>query len=365
MSFSISCLTLNSNSRTDLNADLLRPASLNHRSVCSNLRNLHHETHLRATSSDQCFEQMRQISEKIGSYLVHFYADARMFVRSFISMFGSTTREDIERRINEVRQFKRVILNPDVRVTRALLKFERLSEETKNLFFYTTSSCLIELGSESSQVIREEILRECDKVISFQNVLTAVHTFFCVFSQRSSGSSVGITDGGFWGWFRRRGETMVEGAGRSERTLPPVDLNIPNTLAYRRNAIPEEVAQKGVEIARLGALFIGTIPARFKDPATLEFMAIPVFDASHTAVQNGLPALRRALADGGTIEDQLNARHHMDKESMDHHIGVGGIPRYWETRAAAVCPSCRHPVREDSLRIDTGLQDEILAFLRP
>lgn len=375
MSFSISLPTLNPTSRTDLNAGFLRPSSLNHRNVTANLRDFHHEMRLCAFTSDQCFEQVRQFSERVGRYALNFYADTRMFIRSFISMFGSTTPEDIDRRMSEVDGFQNVMVNAGG--DRAARRFDRLSEETKNLFFYTTAGYIDQFRMAQDPIkaenIRLDILRECSKVIDFQRMLSAVNTFFLAFTQRSPASSEGISEpatepGGFWGrLFRRSREAPGESVedSRSEAPRPPVDLNIPNTAPYNREAVPADIARKGDEIARLGGAFAGAIPARFKDPVTLGFMEIPVFDASHPAVQNGLTALREALAAGGSVTtNQMNARHHMDKTSLDHHIGAGGVPRWWEAHASAACPSCRHPVRVDSLKIDTGLQDEILAFLR-
>ena len=90
-----------------------------------------------------------------------------------------------------------------------------------------------------------------------------------------------------------------------------------------------------------------------------EIMTIPVFDASHPAVQN---ALRAANAAGGTSSalNNRDLRHAMEKDSLEAHMRSGGTAR---------CPTCRHPergsgIRRENLRIDTALQDEILQFLR-
>jgi hypothetical protein len=150
-----------------------------------------------------------------------------------------------------------------------------------------------------------------------------------------------------------------------------VDLNIPNTVAYVRGAIPLANQQKADEIValkvRFDALAVApAIPAVFGDNILSDIMSIPVFDASHPGVQAGLPALRAAVAGAAgavsTLSNYRTMQHMMDRDNLEACIDAG---HSW---APAKCPICRHPehggIRREYLRIDTGVQDDILRFLR-
>lgn len=390
---SISHLTAHTTSRNDFNTDFLRPSLLNNRMIVSNVHDFSYEQRVCSSTTQSCYDQLLKIPALVGEFLLHRYADTRMFIRSFSSMFGSTGPNEIDRRINEICQFRTVMQDAEVTGHRAYRRFARLSSETMDLFFYTNSSYLTQFLNETDPhkagAIRFEILRECDQVIFFQRMLTVVNTFFRVFmgSTASNQSQSGHTEapgrgsgfglGGFWEQLFGREETgfsREEGdhGGRvgservSGRPAPGVDLNIPNTVPYVQNAIPAAIQEKAGEISRLQARFTSAIPQQYQDPIMREFMEIPVFDASHPAVQSGLAALRAAMARGTGATESLsahrNARHIFEKDSLEGHI-AGGTS--W---APAKCPLCRHPehggIRRESLRIDTGLQDEILHFLR-
>lgn len=154
-------------------------------------------------------------------------------------------------------------------------------------------------------------------------------------------------------------EPVVGGPERPAATT--YNLNVPGAVAYVQNNIPADVQQKAAEINRLKPLFDAlagapAVPLIFNDPVNMEIMAIPVFDASH-------PAIQAALQGGVSSSiDNRDVRHLLDKETMEAHIAA-----HPHSYAPAKCPTCRHPehggIRRENLMIDTALQDQILAFL--
>jgi hypothetical protein len=284
-----------------------------------------------------------------------------------------------------------------------------------------------ETDPERIESIRGEILRECFRVGSYQRTMAAVNLFFHRFSgggaQTPVSSQVGQTttqaisteeesshvEPHEFNWFEWLGshfgyggheehhepvtadipwwEHLVrrhhydadhEGVSPDEVGIPVgpnvirgVDVAVPDTVAYVKDRVPTAIGQRANEIARLKPLFeaLGSppaVPGTFNDPILFEIMTIPVFDASHPAVQSGLAALRTALDSGNAVStvlnDQRGMRHTMEKDSLETHIAGG---HSW---APAKCPQCRHPehggIKREFLRIDEGLQKEILTFLQ-
>lgn len=388
---SISHLTSHIASLSDINTDFSRPS-----------HSFIHEQRLCSNMPQSCCEYLERIPKIVGEFLAHRYADTRMFIRAFSSIFGSTTRSEIERRIYEIHQFRAYVEDYQNTGQRVNRQFERLSPQAQSLFFYTNTDYMTQLRHANDTIItlpiRSEIMRECDRIISFQRMLIIVNTFYRAFT-RSGGSShsgavssafgateavssaSGATEEGFgFGslWHRifgfggmpvprEGGEEAVSTGTVPAATLPGVDLNIPNTVPYVRNSIPADVQRKANEIDGLRARFAGVRPNAFEDIAMADFISIPVFDASHPMVQTGLAGLRAALTTPGAdiraaLSNHRNGRHLVDKDSLEAHIAAGSS---W---APAKCMLCRHPehggIRREALRIDTGLQDEILEFLR-
>lgn len=170
---------------------------------------------------------------------------------------------------------------------------------------------------------------------------------------------------------RRRAEERNRAeAERVERERQAL-LSVPGTIPYSQYSIPADVQDKADEIARLSTQFEALtnhppIPQHFICPVTLSgLMKIPVFDASHRAVENAMRAAS-ALGAGPEAQTALNnrdIRHILDKDSIESHFTA-----HPHSYNPAKCPTCRHPehggMRRENLRIDTALQDEILSFLR-
>lgn len=383
----ISHLTQHTAHRNDINFP--PPSLLNTRNVTANRREFSRDQLICAATSQGCCDQVMKIPKAIGTFIVHRYADTRLFFRSFCSMFGSTTSSEIDRRVREIRGFNRVMQNPAVTGQAANAEFERLSSESRSLLFYADASYITQFQNERdparAEVIRLEIVRECAQVISFQRMLTCINTFFRSFSggeaapstrphDETPSHSLWETLARLFGLMRRSGTQVravpatPDPVGTPGGAVPNVDLNIPNTVPYVQDGIAAQIQAKAEEIIQLRSRFTSAIPAEYKHyecPASADFMAIPVFDASHPAVQAGLPNLRTALAVGSgaaVLQDHRNVRHTIDKDSLEGQIAAG------TSYAPAKCMLCRHPehggIRRGVLRIDTALQDEILQYLR-
>ncbi len=258
-------------------------------------------------------------AKKVKTFFEHRFADFRMLVKAFNAR--GVSDETVVQRMRDVDLLVNVIgtahlcagsINGDLNLIKQ--QFLRLSPDTRQLF-YNLEEYTDKGGTP------EEMLRECRQVLYFQKIFSGrVFTF------------------------------------KPRLTPGP----IPGTFKYEGHNIPAEVQEKADEINRLKAQFAllthpPRIPDLYKDPVMLECMSFPVFDSSHPAVQN-------ALNNGtSTTLNDRNLRHLMDKQSMESLFSGPG----W---VAPRCPNCRHPevgrINRDDLFIDTGMQDEILQFLR-
>ncbi len=328
-------------------------------------------------AGNDCFDCITSIPKMIGRFFTHRYADFRMFFRSYSSMGSGTSSRDIDRRINEVTQFVTVIETCGNNRNAVRERFQRLSPQVRDLFFYVDQNYIDEFVRDPSmaQEIAQEMIRECDQVISFQRQLTAVNAFYRMFSGGGGGTTTygePNTDDLRWDdWLNRlfrddfrprspRGGITTD--GHVPATTHSFNLNVPGTIPYIQSAIPDAIQQKADEINRLKNRFGAftnppAVPTIYNDIiAGDDFMALPIFDASHPAIQN-------ALSSGTTtaINDR-DARHLFDKDALEAHIRAGS------SYAPSKCPLCRHPtdggIRRQYLRIDTDLQDQILQFLR-
>jgi hypothetical protein len=318
-------------------------------------------------AASDCSKYLMSIPKAIGTFFIHRYADVRMFLRAF-SSFRSTTAA-IDTRIHEICQFRTALENCRDNRQEASTHFNSLCLETRNLFFYVNSNYLNQFHTETDpakiETIRQEIYRECQQVISFQNILLAVSSFFRFFSSSTQRSSSYVVPS----VRPAPGPTPARPTpARPARPIPSnLVLNIPNTVPYVQNAIPADVQQKADEIVRLREQFEElpsppNIPLFHEDFIMTGIIALPIFDASHPFLQDHLPTLRAAGVDAAILRDNRNRRHYLDKDSFETYFATGtsGSPKK--------CPTCRHPtdggINRAFLRIDTQLQDEILGFLR-
>jgi hypothetical protein len=339
-------------------------------------------------AGDDCFDCITSIPKMIGKFFTQRYADCIMFFRAYTSMGGGTTSRAIYRRINEVTQFMTVVETCGTNRNTVRDRFQRLSPQVHHLFFNVDQNYIDEFIHNPSQETLDEIIRECNQVITFQRQLSAVNAFYRMFVSIGGGGGAPITTdtttrlrypgqepisddfawddwGGFIrDGFRPRPPGITVGWSRSEpvTTTHAFNLNVPGTIAYDQSAIPTAVQQKAAEITHLREQFASLtnpppVPPIYNDTIMAEdFMAIPIFDASHPAVQN-------ALSSGATTAiSNRDIRHLFEKDALEAHL------RTARSYAPAKCPTCRHPadggIIRQYLRIDTALQDDILQFLR-
>ncbi len=149
-------------------------------------------------------------------------------------------------------------------------------------------------------------------------------------------------------------------ASAPTRTAPTsARPTVPGAEVYVSTAIPNAVEDKRREIIELRTRFDALqnqpqVPEEFFCPVSLEMMALPVFSVAHPAIQDALN-----LANGTERDTRLAnraLRHTLDSVSLEEMLPNG--------RNRVNCQNCRHPVTRADVRIDTVLQDEILAFLR-
>ena len=121
------------------------------------------------------FDQIASVPKSIVKFFAHRYADVRMLIRSFESMTGVPSRT-IQQRIDEVKRFISTVENCGENRNQVKESFLALSPPVRGLFFNVDEGCIDAFIKEPSNT--QEILRECNRVIEFQRMLTAVNAFF-------------------------------------------------------------------------------------------------------------------------------------------------------------------------------------------
>ncbi len=319
-----------------------------------------------------CWDYLQTIPNMIFQFVVHRYADFRMLIRSCCSMGWSLTQMDVNVRLAQLTSLKFALeLNIPPIGVQAL--FNQISDDAKDLLFYADSSYVQEYVSttdpERRETIRGEIIRECERARCLQENIYAVHhCFFSCFQACECEDES-------WGSFDDEGDDFMSsitqilrdpevlstlqeilgsndahqnqrrgGGGNVGRSARPreasnIGNDIPNTVPYNASSIPAEVRRKAARIDTLKSSNPSNTPGNFICPITQDIMSMPVFDASHPRAKE-LP----------------QNRHPIDQSSLEGYLTSTDIPK---------CVTCRHPENGSMahLRIDTGLQDQILSFL--
>ncbi len=292
---------------------------------------------------------------KVSRVFSRIYADLWMFARSLSTLSAKT--EDVDQRIKALKQFSQVLETARDNPQLAKESFDRLSAQTRSLFFVGNRKDV-----QANLIQMKQMAWECRRVLFFQRVILEIRSVFM-----KKGATVQ----------QRPPEppTQIEPLALQppDLTYRGVDLNIPGTIAYVAENIPESVRLKASEIDQLSDLFEQLpspfeIPRGFRCPVTLGFMRIPLFDASHKNVQDQLPQLRIALAartgEEMALERHRTLRHHIDADSFESQLASAEA----DWAPAAKCVICRHPddgpVDRHFFRIDAALQEEIRTFLR-
>ncbi|MBS0620368.1 MAG: hypothetical protein JSS61_02795 [Verrucomicrobia bacterium] len=113
-------------------------------------------------------------------------------------------------------------------------------------------------------------------------------------------------------------------------------------VPYDRNDIPDAIQARADEIrSLLQRVSSPEIPSDMRDPIRLDYMEIPVFDASHRLIYNDV--------------NNLALRHTLDHTSMEQNIAGEN----------SNCPICRNlQLDRETLMIDVALQERILNHLQ-
>jgi hypothetical protein len=315
------------------------------------------------------FDNLLWIPKAIGEFFVHRYADLRMGIRACSSM-SSLTSEVCAERVRQVTRLKEAVESSGGFKTAASAIFNRTDPAVKNLFFYVDSRYLQEFVRETDlekeESIRQEIFRECDRVVCLQNTLCKVTSFFRYWCSWMFGAENNTENSpraeerpqGREPVFMTRAPSGVPVRAPSGRTGAPAPSPVAiagsrPAVPYVKNHIPADVRMRADQIRRLAPLYESMrpcpapIPDHFECLVSTGIMQIPIFDATH-ALNMGNRA-NRHLIDYTTYEQML----------------VSSRSEPWPPPC---CPQCRHPggrrgMSPEHMRIDVALQTEILAFL--
>ncbi len=159
-------------------------------------------------------------------------------------------------------------------------------------------------------------------------------------------------------------EQLKNGLKDVREFLNPAD-RLPTDLAcfqlvgpkYVKNKIPEEIQKKSIKIDKLKRAIESfhnppSIPERFQCPLVYDTMKIPAFDSSHPYIQRLWDKVKDGSWTASEAPIDWSLFHIMDLATIECAISENNH-----------CPTCRHPIQEENLRINTGLQNEILHFL--
>jgi hypothetical protein len=330
---------------------------------------------LHAHAAGGCFDQLLWVPKAIGEFVVHCYADLRMFIRSCCSMSGLTSEECTER-VRQIIRLKEAVGSSGYAKTAVRAVFNRTDPVVRNLFFYADGNYLREFIQETDiekeGSIRQEIFRECDRVICFQNTLCRITTFFKAWCGWIFGCSRNQERRSVHSESPPRerepapaprasyGVPVRAPSGRTVVSTTPAAPATPaaatQPVPYIKNEIPADVRQRAAQIKRLAPLYERMrprppIPEHYECLVTTGIMEIPVFDSSH-------PSAMGSRAN----------RHLIDYTTYEQMIVSHRSPPY----PVACCPQCRHPqpdpqrlgMLSQNMRIDVVLQKEILQFLQ-
>ena len=302
------------------------------------------------TASD-FMEEFKKTCARAAKFFSHVYADIRLFIRS-CSKVPSLSREGaLTATRNEIERFRDRCRLPAREHVDTAQEFRNLSSVTRELFYRIDEDFLIKYRRESSPEARNEmkneITRECDRILQYQRV---VYFFSLLFQSTRGGPATER------GWVPSSSPSRAPGV-----TVNGVRIDIPGTVAFTQNAISADVQRKAAEIEVLIRKFDvlpnpPKSPESYLCPILCDFMKIPVFDASHPSVQASLAT----PPDAGNLNNSLEAHR-----TVRHTIESSAL---LSLTTPGKCPSCRHPrdggMRREYMRINTQLQDEILQFLR-
>ncbi len=363
---------------------------------------------------NDCFDCVKMVTKAIGTFFSHGYADFRMFWRACSSIGGTTTTADIHRRIDEVNQFRTVLMDRNNQrvgnVHRARDSFVQLSSQTRGLFFYVDDQYMQRYvnvtGTEFTNMLHE-ILRECDRVISYQRTLTSVNVFFQRFSGRTipAGTQPGVpggtttfgggvtTDGFDWDywwnnfWGRGGGgggrpsgvpvttdgttiprdvllASAIPGAVKypqapipaalqanwdreyRERVTHPTSMLVPHPepiIQFFEDQLPQIVRDNAAEIRRLKTRYVAD--PRFPEDDYVDIISSDIMDIPVFDASH--PEFLAALQATHSGSAALTI---LDNNVIKHPIDISSMVSHLLTRrsqgARANCVACRHPENE-------------------
>jgi hypothetical protein len=311
-----------------------------------------------AGANDDC---LTDLAQRVSKWFSRRYADARMFFRALQSL-GATDAE-ITRRINTVIQFRDQIptinssLAGNQRIQAIYRGFGQLDAQVASLFFNVDGDYIQQLGQDSIEIRlskEEEMIRECDRVIYFQQLLTPFHRLFTSDEPQSAEPSAP----------RERARPAQPSSPQTA-----ISAEIPGAVPYYRYNIPPEIQARAARITELRERL--GIDVVFSDEyacgISREPMALPIFLRSHPQIQDARRVLleaNRDVAAGRQTDAQAiqNAQADLNNRSLRHLLDAESFENYM-SRNGRSCPACREFIIGGEMMIDVALQQQILDFL--
>jgi hypothetical protein len=135
---------------------------------------------LASAAQSGCLECLQVIPQQIKLFFSHRYADFRLFFRAFASMARGIDLAMINRRIEQLRNFLALLSNPQCSREQVVQRFADLTD-VHSLFFYVDQNYVQRLATsqdEAAEAIRQEMIRECQRAISYQLALITVCSLY-------------------------------------------------------------------------------------------------------------------------------------------------------------------------------------------
>lgn len=189
------------------------------------------------------------IAMKVKVFFTHAYADCRMFFRAFSSLARSVTVDDIDRQMDALHEFKIIVENCCSDRQLVSDSFNQLSPSNHNLFFLVdqgyTQQFVLEKDATKIEDMKKEILRECDRIFNFQLIMLGIKSVFRRTLPPSSQPNTIPTSSA------TQMQSTTATAGSASRTQTGSNVNIPGTMAYVAENIPQDIKDKARAITEL------------------------------------------------------------------------------------------------------------------
>lgn len=323
---------------------------------------------------------IKEIHRLFADAVVKFFnqrnADFQLFKRAFVSMGNGATPEDIQQNRDALIRLRDCLLQFTwSHINDASVASEPRTDVLLNYHFRVEILLPDNRGvrQETDFDFSQEIIRECNVALFFQDTLSVVNIFYNMFGINSHWlnqlfENNGLTPNGTVRYDLGRIPLSVNEKSKKIEILTKqfdqLQEHVDNLRKCKESESAEAKDLKAVLrefVVQMGCNEAEVLDAKFFDVSELhkdfmlQIMTIPVFDVAHPEIQDQFTLLSEAFS---IASDDRMKRHVMDWQTFETQFR-GEMASALGVR----CSNCRHSMKRENMLIDTDLQDDILNFL--